>query len=208
MKYFFSSLFFFISSHLLYGQHVTDSINISNIYSQLNKYIQEEKYDSCIQYFDTESVRYFQEISRAIYFGDKNKYLQMDAIDIFFSLMIKAKMIEFGYKDSSLNNALIISLKAGRQELQPEKGLINFQASGQWVSANMTLGGKETDKSIVFVKEESGWKINITSELLNSRLKNETILKRFDGSKEKLLAYIVETLGIPEDRILKPLFLK
>lgn len=208
MKYLFSSLIFFISSHLLYAQSVNDSITITETYSLLNKYIQEEKYDSCIQYFDTPSILYFQEISNVIYYGNKDKYLQMDPIDIFLSLMIKSKMKEFGIKDSSVNNALLISLKAGRQEVQPEKGLINFQISDNWCSAIMTLGGKETEKSIVFTKENDFWKVNITSELINSRLNNETILKRFDGSKEKLLTYIVESIGIPEEKLLNPLFSK
>lgn len=208
MKYLFFTLVFFVCSHLIYAQSVNDSLKISEVYSQLNKYIQEEKYDSCIQYFDIQSILYFQEISNAIYYGNKEKYLQMDPIDIFLSLMVKSKMKEFGIKDSSVNNALIISLKAGRQEIQPEKGLINFQISNDWATTTQTLGGKETDKSIIFAKEDGKWKLNITSELLNSRLKNETILKRFDGSKEKLLAYIVENMGIPEDTLLKPLFSK
>lgn len=203
MKYFSFLIVFLSITFQAFSSN--DTIQIEKVYDELNLQIQNENYEECVKLFDQESIEYFNNITKNIYSGNKDTLFQQSPIDIIMIIMIKKEMLKKGIPDFSLNNALIFSLKAGRQDISPKKSLTNINISDNWATATQVLGDKETDKIIYFKKTNGEWKLNLTHEMTYSKINNENILKKFDHSIEKLVDYLLQQSGMDSTLFFQPM---
>lgn len=205
------SILFFslvLSVSYLLAQPQNPQKNIEDNFDKISNYIQSEKYDSVLLYIDTNSINFFRNINEHIYKSSQSTILDQDPLKLYMIVFIKDIITKNGFNQYDQDNALKAVLKNGRDEYQPERGLTNFNIQDDWANATYTIGGKETDKTSYFHKEDSVWKVNLLLGFDQAKPQLENILKKFNGSKQEMIESLAQKMGISTSFIYTPLPIK
>ena len=173
-----------------------DQEQIVNCFNQYKASILTGKGDEAIIFFDSRTIKYYDEIIEQIKTADSIKVESLPLLDKFTVLSFRYRVQKEDVLKMDGRKLLIYAIDngmVGKSKIAEDK-IGEIKIDGDFATAKFVINEEISSMSIDFYKEEGQWKIDLTSIFLYSTIALREMLEKSGRSENDYLFSIIEAL--------------
>lgn len=172
---------------------------IKNVYATYAEAMANKNAEEALRYVTASSVKYYTKLLTLSKTADSATLAAMPIVDILYTLSLWVRI------DASLlcemnsgEDLLSYSLRESKNNTENQIGDITVQGDTAYVDVENVPIPMEKQYQYRFVRESTGWKIDLTQQASVLSQQFEELMKQYHSSKQELYKFMMSMSHMPE----------